>query len=55
MTEITDEYIKALLSKSMDYTIVILKKTEKFHEPGTEKIKYQHGERNFQLRENGIL
>ena len=55
MTEITDEYIKALLSKSRDYTVVILKKTEKFHEPGTEKIKYQHGERNFQLRENGIL
>ncbi len=37
MTEITDEYIKALLSKSRDYTIVILKKTEKFHEPGTRE------------------
>ena len=44
-----------MLSKSKDYTIVILKKTEKIHEHGTEKIKYEHGKSNFQLRENGIL
>ena len=55
MTEITDEYMKQMLTKSEDYSIVILRKTEKINEPGTDKIKYNHGKRNFQLRENGIM
>jgi hypothetical protein len=55
MSEITDEYIKEMLLKANDYTVVILKKTEKFHDPGTDKIKYEHGKRNFQLRKEGIL
>ena len=55
MTEITDEFMKQMLIKSKNYTIVILKKTEKIDDPGTDKIKYEHGKRNFQLREDGIL
>ena len=34
MTEITDEYMKQMLTKSKNYTIVILRKTEKINEPG---------------------
>ncbi len=55
MTEITDEYTKQILLNTKNYTIVILKKTEKINEPGTDKIKYEHGKRNFQLREDGIM
>ena len=55
MTEITNEYMRDMLTKGKDYTIVILKHTDKIHENGSEKIKYEHGKRNFQLREDGII
>ncbi len=32
-----------------------MKKTDKINEKGNEKIKYEHGKRNFQLREDGII
>ncbi len=55
MKEITDEYMKQMISKARNYTVVILKATEKIKDPGTEKIIWEHGRRNFQLREEGIL
>ena len=55
MKEITDEYMKEMMSKTKEYTVVILKATEKIKEPGNEKIIWEHGRRNFQLREEGIL
>ena len=55
MTGITDAYMKEMLIKAKDYSVVILKKTRKINEPGNENIKYEHGKRNFQLREDGLL
>ena len=55
MIEVSKEYMLEMLSKSKNYTIVILKKTKKINEPENDKIKYEHGKRNFQLREDGIL
>lgn len=55
MKEVTDEYMKQMMSRTKEYTVVILKATEKIKEPGTEKIIWEHGRRNFQLREEGIL
>ena len=55
MVEITDEFMKKMMMKTKEYTIVILKATEKIKEPETEKIIWEHGRRNFQLREDGIL
>lgn len=55
MREITDEYMKEMMLKTKNYTVVILKATEKIKEPGIEKIIWEHGRRNFQLREDGIL
>ena len=55
MKEITDEYMKEMILKTKSYTAVILKATEKIKEPGVEKIIWEHGRRNFQLREEGIL
>jgi len=55
MREITDELMKQMISKTKSYSAVILKATEKIKEPGTEKILWEHGRRNFQLREEGIL
>jgi hypothetical protein len=55
MREITDEHMKEMISKTKDYTAVILKATEKIKDSGTKKIIWEHGRRNFQLREEGIL
>lgn len=35
MTEITDEYMGFMMSNAKNYSIVILKKTDKINEPGT--------------------
>jgi len=55
MKEITDEFMKEMMMKTKEYTVVILKATEKIKEPGVEKIIWEHGRRNFGLREEGIL
>ena len=55
MNEITDDYMKQMRLKTKNYTIVILKSTKKIIEPNVEEIIWEHGRRNFQLREEGIL
>ena len=55
MKEITDEYMKEMLTKSRDYAAVILKKAHAYGQPGTDKIVWEHGKRNFALRAEGIL
>jgi len=52
---ITDEYMKQMITKTKDYTIVILKAAQKRNEPEAEKIIWEHGRRNFSLREEGKL
>jgi hypothetical protein len=55
MTTITDEYMREMLHRSKNYSLVILKAGPKRHEPGVETIIWEHGRRNFALRANGIL
>ena len=55
MLTITDEYMRQNLSKTKNYSVVILKATEKSREPGAEKIIWEHGRRNFALRSDGLL
>jgi hypothetical protein len=55
MEAITDEYMKDMLTKSRPYTIVMLRATDKLGEPGSEKIVWEHGRRNFALRAAGDL
>lgn len=55
MKELNEEYMKQMLTKTKDYTAVILRATDKIHDPGTDSIKIEHGERNFQLRKEGKL
>jgi len=54
-TAINDDQMKQLLSQAKGYTVVILHKTEKFREPGMEKVVWEHGKRNFQLKADGLL
>ncbi len=55
MEEITDDYMKEMGQKTKPYTIMILRKTRKYFEPGAEKIIWQHGKRNYELRRDGKL
>ncbi len=55
MTRITDDYMREMLQKSRPYTAVILRKTRRMNEPSADKIVWEHGRRNFQLRTDGML
>jgi uncharacterized protein YciI len=55
MTTITDEFMREMLPTAKQYCIVILKAGPKKHEPGVEKIIWEHGRRNFALRADGVL
>jgi hypothetical protein len=55
MTEITDEFMREMISTTRNYSIVILKAGPKRNEDGVEKIIWEHGRRNFALRADGVL
>jgi hypothetical protein len=52
---ITDEYMREWLKKRKPYTIVILRSGPKGNEPGADKLIWEHGRRNFELRRDGVL
>jgi hypothetical protein len=55
MTLITDELMKQMMVTAKNYCIVILMAGSKKNDPGVEKIIWEHGRRNFALREEGLL
>ncbi|MBS1916943.1 MAG: hypothetical protein JST87_11745 [Bacteroidetes bacterium] len=55
MPEITDEFMKQMLATTKSYTAVILKKSSAFKMPDVFPVIWEHGRRNFSLREDGIL
>lgn len=55
VTNISDETMRQLLTTSKEYCVVILKAGPRRHEPGADKIVYEHGRRNFVLRADGQL
>lgn len=55
MTTITDEFMREQLRKTRNYSVVILKKASDRIPAGAEKIVWEHGRRNFQLRADGLL
>jgi len=55
MTTITDEFMRQMRSTTRNYCIVILKAGPNKNMDGAEKIIWEHGRRNFELRANGVL
>ncbi len=55
MSTISNEYMMEMLGKSKNYTIVILKKGPNDAIPERKQITWEHGRRNFELREQGLL
>ncbi len=55
MATITDEYMREMLPKARQYCAMILKAGPNRHQPDAERIIWEHGRRNFALREDGIM
>jgi hypothetical protein len=55
MATITDEFMRQMLTKTRNYSIVILKAGPHKNDEGVEKIIWEHGRRNFALRADGVL
>lgn len=55
MAEINDDYMRQMLTKSRNYSVVILKQGPNYGITGFEKIIWEHGRRNFSLPSDGLL
>ncbi len=55
MTTIADEFMRQMMSKTKNYTLVILRAGPNRNKQGADKIIWEHGRRNFSLREEGLL
>ncbi len=55
MTTITDEFMREMLPKAKTYCLMILKDGPQRHQPGADKIIWEHGRRNFALRADGVM
>ena len=55
MSVITNEFMMEMLGKTKNYSVVILKKGPNDDIPERQQIIWEHGRRNFELREQGIL
>ena len=55
MAEITDEYMRAMLPTTKEYTAVLLKAGPNRRMEGVDQIVWEHGRRNFSLRADGVL
>ena len=54
MAEITDDYMREMLTRSKAYSLVILKMGPNAS-ADRDKIVWEHGRRNFELRADGVL
>ncbi len=55
MATITDAFMKEKLTTVRNYTVVILKKGPHYDHPDLQQVTWEHGRRNFALREDGWL
>jgi len=55
MSDISDDYMREMLKTTRRYTVVILHRTSKRDEPDSDRIVWEHGRRNFELRTQGSL
>jgi hypothetical protein len=52
---VTDDMMRERLAQTKTYTLVLLKATARRKEPESAAIIWEHGRRNFALREAGLL
>jgi hypothetical protein len=52
---ITNEHMREGLSQAKRYTLALLRTTSSFKRPEMDSIVWEHGRRNFALREQGVM
>ncbi len=55
MRTFTDEEMGQLLPDAKSYSVVILKRGSKYEDDAAPAIIWEHGRRNFGLRDDGVL
>lgn len=55
MSEITDDYMREMLDKARQYSVLVLKKGPNYRADGDRSVVWEHGRRNFALRAAGQL
>lgn len=55
LPEISDDFMRERLAGTRTYTVVVLRTTPKFERPEVDPTIWEHGRRNFALRERGLL
>ena len=55
LPEISDDFMRENLPKAKPFTLAFLKKTPKLGEQDPSPIIWEHGRRNFSLRESGLM
>jgi diaminopimelate epimerase len=55
MPTIADDYMRGRISQAKNYTIIILRKTDKRSEPCTDAVVWEHARRNMSLNADGLL
>jgi hypothetical protein len=52
---VTDQQMRARLAKTRTYTLMVLKKTDRYSRPEADAVVWEHGRRNFALQETGMM
>jgi hypothetical protein len=52
---VTDQYMRDMLARTRDYSLVLLRRAVRYAEPDARGIIWEHGRRNFALRADGVL
>ena len=55
LTAISDDTMRQTLPTAREYCVVTLRHGPNQHQPGVEKIIWEHARRNFALRADGLL
>lgn len=55
LRDIDDDEMRRTLEQTRSYTVVLLRTGPRYTEPGAREIIWEHGRRNMQLRDAGIL
>jgi hypothetical protein len=55
LPQVSDEYMQERLAESRDYTVVLLRATDRLIRPDVDPIIWEHGRRNLALSEHGVL
>lgn len=55
MAEITDDFMRQMISRTKNYCVVILKAGPNRNKAGVERIIWEHARMNFRLRADGLL